>query len=254
MSWTDAVRTVGEGDHGVICLHGWFGSGEGWGYLPEVVDTARFTYYFPDLRGYGRRRDETGDHTMWEFASDALELADAKGLERFSVVGHSMGGKAAAAVLAQAPDRVRAVVGIAPVGPGPVPLDEDGTELFYGAPQDEQKRRAIIDFTTGNRHGDAWLDRMVRDNVATCTVEAYTAAGKSWIEDDYTEKLGRLETPVLLITGQHDPALSSATMQQTWVPALPNVTVTELPACGHYPMHEAPVALADEMERFLARH
>src|SRR5690606_36006048 len=83
MSWTDAVRTVGEGDHGVICLHGWFGSGEGWGYLPEVVDTARFTYYFPDLRGYGRRRDETGDHTMWEFASDALELADAKGLERF---------------------------------------------------------------------------------------------------------------------------------------------------------------------------
>jgi pimeloyl-ACP methyl ester carboxylesterase len=254
LSWTDSVLGVGSGDHVVVCLHGWFGSHEGWGYLPDVVDGERFTYVFPDMRGYGARKDEEGDFTMWEFGSDAVALADARGWERFSVVGHSMGGKAAAAVLAQAGHRLRSLVGMAAVGPGPVPLDEDGTALFYGAPQDDQKRRAIIDFTTGNRHGDAWLDRMVVANRATSSEAAYTAAGRSWIEDDYTDRLGEGAPPMLLLTGEHDPALSAGTMQQTWVPRFPEATVTELPACGHYPMHEVPVALATELERFLARH
>lgn len=32
----------------------------------------------------------------------------------------------------------------------------------------------------------------------------------------------------------------------------PDVTVVELPACGHYPMHETPVWLATRIEQFLA--
>ena len=155
------VKSVGNGDHAVICLHGWFGSAEGWGYLPEVVDRERFTYWFPEMRGYGARRDESGEFTMKEYAADALAAADELGLETFSVVGHSMGGKAAAALLALAPDRVRALVGIAPVAPAPVPLDEDGHGLFFGAPEDDGNRRAIIDFTTGGRNSGAWLDDMV---------------------------------------------------------------------------------------------
>ena len=42
--------TVVSGDHHVLALHGWFGSARGWGHLPEYLNTADFTYVFPDLR------------------------------------------------------------------------------------------------------------------------------------------------------------------------------------------------------------
>lgn len=246
------VKSVGSGDHAVICLHGWFGSADGWGYLPEVVDQERFTYWFPEMRGYGSRRDESGDFTMKEYAADALAAADELGLESFSVLGHSMGGKAAASLLAQAPGRVRALVGVAPVAPAPVPLDEDGHGLFFGAPESDLNRRAIIDLTTGNRHSSAWLDSMVRFSRENSAQEAFAGAVESWVNDDYLADVGRPGTPIACFVGETDPALSAEVMRQSWMQIYPDVTLVELAACGHYPMHEAPVWLATQIEAFLS--
>jgi len=246
------VKSVGEGDHAVVCLHGWFGSADGWGYLPEVVDRSRFTYVFPEMRGYGERRDETGEYTMREYATDALAVADALGLDRFSVVGHSMGGKAAASLLAQAGDRVRALVGISPVPPAPVPLDEDGRDLFFGAPEHDRNRRAIIDLTTGGRSSGAWLDDMVAFSRSASTEAATAGAVRSWVGDDYLAEVGRPETPIACIVGETDPAMSADAMRQSWMQIYPNVTLVELASCGHYPMHEAPVRLATQVEAFLS--
>src|SRR4051812_49705065 len=106
---------VGDGPQHVLALHGWFGSAQGWGALPDLIDPDRFTYAFLDYRGYGERRDVAGEHTIAEIAGDALALADELGWERFAVVGHSMGGIAAQRVLADAPERVERLVGISPV-------------------------------------------------------------------------------------------------------------------------------------------
>lgn len=246
------LTSVGDGDHAVLCLHGWFGSADGWGYLPSVVDRERFTYWFPEMRGYGARRDETGDYTMKEYAADALSAAEAIGLERFSVIGHSMGGKAAASLLAQAPDRVRALVGISPVPAAPVPLDEEGHALFFGAAEHDDNRRAIIDLTTGGRNSGAWLDAMVAASRAGSTREAFAGAVESWVNDDYLADLGRPETPIACIVGENDPALSAEVMRQSWMQIYPNVTLIELASCGHYAMHEAPVWLVTQVEAFLA--
>ncbi len=246
------VKSIGTGDHAVVCLHGWFGSADGWGYLPEVVDRDRFTYWFPEMRGYGARRGETGEYTMREYAADALALADEIGLDRFSVVGHSMGGKAAASLLAQAPERVRALVGIAPVAPAPVPLDEDGRSLFFGAPESDDNRRAIIDFTTGSRNSASWVDAMVAFSRAASTQEAFAGAVRSWVSDDYLAEVGSPEVPIACLVGENDPALSVEVMKQSWMQIYPDVTLVELEACGHYPMFEAPVWLATQIEGFLA--
>jgi pimeloyl-ACP methyl ester carboxylesterase len=246
------VRSVGSGEHAVICLHGWFGSAGGWGYLPEVVDRERFTYYFPEMRGYGARREESGEYTMKEYAADALAVADELGLDRFSVVGHSMGGKAGACLLAQAPDRVRALVGLTPVAPAPVPLDEDGRALFFGAPERDEHRRAIIDFTTGGRNSAAWLDAMVAASRVSSREEAVAGAVESWVDDDYLDEVGRPDTPIACLVGEHDPALSAEVMKQSWMQIYPDVTLVELESCGHYPMHEAPVWTATQIEAFLA--
>lgn len=247
------VRKVGSGEHHVLCLHGWFGSGGGWGYWPEVADRSRYTWWFPDMRGYGERMAESGDFTMREYAADALALADDEGLDRFSIVGHSMGGKAGASLLAQAgPQRVRALVGISPVAPAPAPMDAEGEALFFGAPDKDENRRAIIDFTTGGRNSPAWVDDMVAFSRTHSTPEAFKGAVQSWVRDDYLAEVGRPETPVAVIVGEHDPALSAEAMRQSWLQIYPNAELIELPACGHYAMHEAPVVLATYVEKFLA--
>ena len=113
---TDTYRTVGSGSHTVLCLHGWFGSSTGWGHdFVDCLDTETFRYVFMDYRGYGGRMEVAGDHTVHEIAQDALALADELGAQRFSVVGHSMGGSAAQRVVSLAPDRVTKLVGISPV-------------------------------------------------------------------------------------------------------------------------------------------
>ena len=246
------MKKVGQGDHAVLALHGWFGSADGWGFLPDVVDRDTYSWYFPEMRGYGERRGQSGDFTMREYAADALAAADEAGLGRFSLVGHSMGGKAAALVLAAAPDRVRALVGVNPVAPAPVPLDDDGRALFLGAPQDDAKRRAIIDLTTGHRNSGAWVEAMVAFSRAHSDEAAFAGAVESWTGDDHLADVGRPDTRICCIVGETDPALSAEVMRQSWMQIYPDVTLVELASCGHYPMFEAPVWLVTQVESFLA--
>ncbi|CAN5456442.1 alpha/beta hydrolase [soil metagenome] len=248
-----AVTKVGAGAHQVLCLHGWFGSADGWGFWPEVADGTAYTWWLVEMRGYGARKGETGEYTMREYAADALAFADAEGIGRFSILGHSMGGKAGASLLAQAgPERVRALVGLNPVAPAPVPMDAEGEALFFGAPASDDNRRAIIDFTTGNRNSGVWLDAMVAGSRARSTEEAFEGAVRSWVRDDYLAEVGSPETPIAVIVGETDPALSAEVMRQSWMQIYPDVELIELPSCGHYPMHEAPVWLATQIETFLA--
>lgn len=248
------IRTLGSGDHVVLCLHGWYGSADGWGLLPDVADTQAFTWVFPDIRGYGARRGQTGAFTMEEVAGDAVWVADALGADRFSVLGHSMGGKAAAWLQHIASDRVRALVGVNPVPPAPTPLDEQGHALFFGAADDPAKRRAIIDITTGGRHRDAWLDQMVGFSTSTSDRDAFAGYAESWINGDFHDTLGAPEVPTLVVVGETDPAISAEVAEQTWLQWYPNAALVSLPECGHYPMFEAPLALLDVVEPFLHEH
>jgi pimeloyl-ACP methyl ester carboxylesterase len=253
-SSTADVRSVGSGEHVVLCLHGWYGSAEGWGALPELVDGDAFTWVFPDIRGYGDRRGETGAFTMEEVAEDALALADRLGAQRFSVLGHSMGGKAAAWLQHLAPERVRSLVGVNPVPPAPTPLDEQGAQLFFGAADEPGNRRTIIDLTTGNRHRDFWLDQMVAFSTRTSDRDAFAGYAESWIRGDFHDELDSPDVPALIIVGATDPALSAEVMEQTWLQWYPGAKLVSLPEAGHYPMFETPLALLDEVEPFLHEH
>jgi pimeloyl-ACP methyl ester carboxylesterase len=246
--------TVGSGDHHVLAIHGWFGSARGWGSLPEFLDGSACTWVFMNLRGYGDRRDVAGEFTVDEAAADALAVADDLGWDRFSLVGHSMGGKFAHQVLLQAPDRVRKLVALNPVPAGAVPMDADSWALFSGAPADPRNRAAIIDFTTGNKLTKTFINRVVQHSLDNSRTEAFAAYLQAWAKSDFTAQAKvDTATPVKLIVGVNDPALSADVMEQTWMVFFPNAELTILPDAGHYPMFESPVSLATSIEGFLER-
>lgn len=248
---TEQLR-IGNGDHHVIGLHGWFGSGAAWGPVLPYLDVTRFRYVFPDYRGYGARRAEPGEHSLAEAAADVLALADELGWTRFSLVGHSMGGTVMQRVLADAPGRVRALVGISPVPASGVPFDEQSWELFSGAAAEPGNRRAIIDFTTGNRLTGVWLDQMVQHSLDNSDRQAFADYLIAWAKTDFHAEISGNIVPIKVIAGEHDPALGEATMRATFAEWYPNCQLEVFGNAGHYAIDETPVALASAIENFLA--
>ncbi|MEP6696773.1 MAG: alpha/beta hydrolase [Pseudonocardiales bacterium] len=244
---------VGSGDHGVVALHGWFGSANGWGPFPDHLDGSRFSYAFMDLRGYGGSRDIAGNYTMEEVAADAIALADELGWDTFSVIGHSMSGKAAQRVLVDAHDRVRRAVVVSAVPANGFPFDDEGWGLFSGAAQDRDNRYAIIDLTTGNRLTPTFVNSVAQHSLDNSTVAAFGGYLEPWGRGDFSSEIKDIDTPIKVIVGEHDPALSAALMEQTVMQWFANAELEVMPNAGHYSMLETPIALATTVEEFLSR-
>ncbi|MGW5678741.1 alpha/beta fold hydrolase [Streptomyces sp. NPDC003860] len=242
----------GSGPHKVLALHGWFSDRSSYLPLFPYVDTERFAWAAMDQRGYGEARELPGPYTTERIARDALALADHLGWSTFSVIGHSMGGKAAQHVVALAPDRVRALVGISPVPASGAGLSDATWEFFASAADDPAVRRAIISTTTGDRLPGPWLDHMVRLSLANSTRDALAGYFPDWAGTDLSPLVRGSAVPALAVAGAHDPALSPDVMRATWLQHFPRATLTVLPDAGHYAIDEAPLALLAHIENFLA--
>ena len=243
---------IGNGPHKVIGLHGWFGHAHGWGPFTQHLNGKDFSYAFMDQRGYGGMKGSGGPYTVEQIAQDALALADRLGWQRFSLIGHSMGGSSIQQVLAAAPERVRALVALTPVSAIGVPFDEQGWQLFSAAGSDVQARRAIIDFTTGNRLTGTWLDAMAASTQTNSDDEAVAGYLQSWAKTSFVDKIQGQQLPVLVLPGEHDPALGEAACRATWMQHYPNAQLEVVRNAGHYPMDETPIILATTIEKFLA--
>ncbi|MET9696583.1 alpha/beta hydrolase [Streptomyces sp. NPDC006529] len=246
-----AHRRIGSGPVRVIVLHDWFGTCAHWGSALDALDPGAFSYAFPDYRGYGDRKEVPGRYTVREIADDVLALADELGWDTFSLIGHSMGAKAAQQVLVRAPGRIEKLVGVAPVPAGPYAMDEATHALFRGAAEDPGKRRIILDLVTGNRASRHWLDGMVRHSLEASRPDAFAAYFADWQGLDLSAAVKGNTVPVLALVGAYDLALTADLMRSTWQAWYPHCRVHVLPGSGHYPAQETPVAFVTETEAFL---
>lgn len=185
----------GDGPHKVIAVHGWFADRAAYAPIVADLDRTSFQYALVDLRGYGEAKQTPGAYTTAEGAADVLDLADRLGWERFSLIGHSMGGTVAQRVVATAQRRVRRVVGVSPVPASGLPMTPEQRELFVTADTSPANRRAIIDVTTGGVRPAAWLDRMVERSFACSDTKAFRAWLDSWTGDDFHADLDPVRSP-----------------------------------------------------------
>ncbi len=249
---TIGYQTYGTGPHKVIALHGWFGDHTTFDPCWDALSPDAFTYVFPAYRGYGLSRRLTGAYTVEEIATDVIALADALGYAKFSLIGHSMGGKAIQRVLADAPDRVTKMVAVTPVPASGVPFDDATLGQFRAAVNNPVVRRGIVGFSVGNRPLSAvWIDRIAGVPALPGTPEAFAGYLESWARGDFSDKIKGKTLPVKVIVGEHDGALTPDLMKATYLAHYPNATLDVMSNTGHYPMNETPVALASSIEAFL---
>lgn len=247
--------TFGDGPEHVIALHDWMSTHRSFDDARPYLSPEAFTYVFPDLRGYGRSRDMTGSYSASEAAQDILDLADALGWEKFHLLGHSMGGMIAQRLSLDAPHRLRSLILVTPVTAAGMPLDGDGKSLFEGAVSDDALWRTVAGAVTGERLGDGFYGRKLRQHREAVDAEAFAGYLSMWVATDFSADMGGLETPTLVIAGAHDfPAFSTENYEQTIGSWYEDAQVELFENAGHYPMSETPPYFAKVVEDFFARH
>ncbi|MEN3296405.1 MAG: hypothetical protein V7642_5658 [Burkholderiales bacterium] len=247
----NGYRQFGYGPRKVVALNGWFGSADSWGAMVDGLDPEAFTFAFFDYRGYGRSMHLDGKFNFEEAADDVLRLADHLRWERFSMLGHSMGGVAMQRVMLAAPDRIERMAAIAAVPACSSRMDAQRLTMFESAIADVRKREAIINFSTANRLPETWVTHMARQSWATSAPHAFGSYLTEWATNDFSERVQGNATQVKVIIGEHDPTLTADLMARTWLAWYPNSQLDILANCGHYPMNEVPLALAASVQEFL---
>jgi pimeloyl-ACP methyl ester carboxylesterase len=159
---------------------------------------------------------------------------DAAGLERASVVGHSLGGHAAAQLAGRDPDRVDRLVLAAPVG---VPT---GRRLAGHA------LPLALSLARGR---PAFVPLLARDALRTGPASLLRGALEA-ARADLRHELAAVRVPTLLVWGERD-ALVPAALGDVWREALVDVRLARLPRAGHIPMFEAPDAFVEVVLGFL---
>ena len=99
-------RVAGEGPP-VVLIHGMLNSSSHWQEVASVLATDH-TVIAPDLIGHGDSAAPRGDYSLGAHAASIRDLLAAIGVDRATIVGHSLGGGVAMQFFYQFPQSVRA--------------------------------------------------------------------------------------------------------------------------------------------------
>ncbi|NUR63730.1 MAG: alpha/beta hydrolase [Catenulispora sp.] len=92
----------------VIAAHGITANGLAWAPMADAL--GQVDLIAPDLRGRGRSREVGGPYSIAAHADDMVRTLDRLGVERATLLGHSMGGWVVAVAAVRHPDRFGGVV------------------------------------------------------------------------------------------------------------------------------------------------
>lgn len=200
-----------------------------------------------DLRGHGLSDKPAEDYSMRLFAGDVAHICAELGIERATVVGHSMGGSVIAAMAAYHPELVQGAVAVdsgimsnegsrerlgprieAMSGPDYVSAATAMVDSMF-LPCDDPGRRAAI------------------TNGMTAVPQHTMVSAMRANLDQTAESLGTISQPFLLISAGWLPA-DLPRLRAT----IPNLAFAQTYGSGHFSMLEVPDQVNAMLERFLA--
>lgn len=195
-------RPGGELDP-VIVVPGITSPAATWAFVGERFG-ATFETYVLDVRGRGLSSSEDElDYSLDAQARDLIEFAKALKLDRYSVVGHSMGARIGIRAAAHRPRAMKRLVMVDPPMSGPERRAYPSQLSWYVDSIRESQHG--MDGAAMRRYCPTWTDEQLRLRaqwLPTCNEIAVRRSFEGFHTDDIHADLPKLESPALLVTAQ----------------------------------------------------
>jgi pimeloyl-ACP methyl ester carboxylesterase len=230
------------------------------GVWTRTVESIKDEFFciVPDLLGFGESdKPANGDYTIAKHAERILKIADHFGFEKFSVIGHSMGGQIVTYLAATlAPQRVHKLVSVDGVVTSK--LSDRAQKFNRSLVLLAEKIPALYDLSF--ELGQLWkplaywifqvwfykikevpFDSWKLDRRMALNPKIAKSGRKAWDSlnsTDLTSMLKNISAPTLVIFGKQDGTVpvEQAYLFKEQLPATQLVVIDE---CGHFPMYEA---------------
>lgn len=241
---TLAYHPVGPGRPTVVLVHGWMVSGPVWHrLLPLLGDRSALVV---DLRGTGGSASGSTPVSLDLLVEDLRAVVEHAGLERFHLVGHSMGGQLCQLLAARHPKRVRSLALLNPVPLSGLPLPPDMAAAFRGAGGKREVFDGVLSAACKQLEEP---DRALLLQQALAT-DASTIAQMfdAWNRGTATAPLAAIAAPTLVLATD-DPFLPPELLNSAVVTPIPGARMEILYGAGHYPQLERPADTAQHLLR-----
>ncbi len=235
----------------VILLHGYSDS---WFSFSRILPKAssRVRMYALDLRGHGESDRPAQGYAMRDLAADVIAFMDAKGIQRATIVGHSMGSIVAQQVAIAAPARVQRLV---LVGSGRSVRNMAGIGEFadvVGELADPVPARFLREFQESTIHAPvppAFLDSVI-DESRKLPARVWKELMVGMLAADPPTALADAGIPTLIVWGDHDQFFLRGE-QEALLAMLPASRLVVFDETGHAVHWEKPEAFVQTLEAFL---
>ncbi|HEY8618802.1 MAG TPA: alpha/beta fold hydrolase [Dermatophilaceae bacterium] len=258
----------GEGP-AVLFIHGLTGSSRNWAHLVDMLNTDH-RILVPDLHGHGASAKPMGDYSLSAHAATLRDLLDRLGIDRVTLVGHSLGGGIAMQFCYLFPERVERLVLVASGGFGRSvsPLLRSATlpgaewvlpliASSWVRARAEAVGRSLAklgwrpspDVTEAWRGFTSLADADSRRAFLATTRSVIDPGGQTVAAYDHLPMV--VEIPTLVVWGTRDrmiPTWHATTAQQ----AIPGSRVELFEGAGHYPQLDQPERFAEVLSDFMS--
>lgn len=260
-------------DHGdgppIVLLHGYGDTADSWRRVVPGLLEAGHRVIAVDVPPFGRSGDPHAPLLIDFYKEFFPELFEQLGLERATVIGHSLGGAISLHLTLQEPQMVERLGLVAPAGLGkgppwwwhliagyevawktalsvPTPftpmLIREGLTRFldWRLFHDSRQMRETIDHLVSLHGSRKGLDKLLA--AGRCCIESYTG---SLLEDS-----AAIEVPLFMVWGVHDGLVPSKHAHE-FGHVHPGAHVHVFEDCGHYPHIELPSRFNRMLHRWL---
>ena len=255
----------GAGSRPLILMHGLRDYAYYWQDCANRLLDA-FHVFAPDQRGHGESESAPGGYLVWALASDLGKFVDALGLDRFDLVGLSLGSRASMAYARENSHRLKHLA-LCDMGPQMARAGAVGLKENMTAGAD----RPPSSFTLEAAHAfyreqwpsldDASLKRLVGNSLIKGEDGLYSnrydrrladIATKAAIpEIDFLwDALTRIQCPTLVMRGEHSPILDDE-IAGRMVSSLPEGRLYVFKGTGHSLPRLQPEGFASVLRAFL---
>lgn len=237
----------GDGDDAIVFVHGFISSHRWWLPTLERLSKQDYRAYAIDLRAAGESEPVETGHTLARYAEDLHQWAEAMGLSRFTLVGHSMGGGVAMQYALQHHDSLQALVLVDPLAAHGTRLSPEVTAWINAQQGNPEGVRPLVLGAFAKPPTGDYQEVLVQD-AARWGAAIYRGTMDDMARFDVASQLPTIKTPTLVMWGDKDTVIPFDAIVEIFT-SIPGRALEVWHGVGH----SGPIEIPDRFVALLTR-